>query len=55
VVEVAYGTAAGASRPDRIAKGQLDNPSVERWFDHLAFPAPTGSFRFGTSGVRFEF
>jgi hypothetical protein len=44
-------TAGGASRPDRLSKGQLDNPTVEQWFDRLAFPAvPTGSFRFGTSG-----
>jgi hypothetical protein len=44
-------TAGGASRPDRIAKGQLDQPSVEQWFDRLAFPAvPVGSYRFGTSG-----
>jgi hypothetical protein len=44
-------TAGGASRPDRIAKGQLDNPTVEQWFDRLAFPAvPNGSFRFGASG-----
>jgi hypothetical protein len=44
-------TAGGASRPDRIAKGALDNPTVEQWFDRTAFPAvPNGSFRFGTSG-----
>jgi hypothetical protein len=44
-------TAGGASRPDRIASGKLDEPSVERWFDLAAFPAvPNGSYRFGTSG-----
>jgi hypothetical protein len=44
-------TAGGASRPDRIAKGTLDNPTVDQWFDRTAFPAvPNGSFRFGTSG-----
>jgi hypothetical protein len=44
-------TAGGASRPDRIANGRLDNPTVEQWFDRTAFPAvPNGSFRFGTSG-----
>jgi hypothetical protein len=44
-------TAGGASRPDRIASGKLDNPTVEQWFDRLAFPAvPNGSYRFGTSG-----
>jgi len=44
-------TNGGASRPDRIAKGTLDNPTVDQWFDRTAFPAvPLGSFRFGTSG-----
>jgi len=41
----------GASRPDRIAKGTLQSPSVDQWFDRTAFPGvPTGSYRFGTSG-----
>jgi hypothetical protein len=41
----------GASRPDRIAGGKLDNPSVEQWFDRTAFPAvPLGAYRFGSSG-----
>lgn len=40
-----------ASRPDRIAKGSLDTPTVDQWFDRTAFPVvPIGSFRFGTSG-----
>lgn len=40
-----------ATRPDRIASGKLDNPTVDRWFDRSAFPVvPTGSYRFGTSG-----
>ncbi len=44
-------TNGGASRPDRIASGKRDTPTVEQWFDRLAFPAvPVGSFRFGTSG-----
>lgn len=44
-------TAGGASRPDRIAKGALEEPTVDQWFDRTAFPAvPTGSYRFGTSG-----
>ena len=44
-------TNGGASRPDRIASGKLDSPTVEQWFDRLAFPTvPLGSFRFGTSG-----
>ena len=40
-----------ASRPDRIAKGTLANPTIDQWFDRGAFPVvPTGSYRFGTSG-----
>jgi hypothetical protein len=40
-----------ASRPDRIGKGALDSPSVDRWFDRTVFPVvPVGSYRFGNSG-----
>ncbi|MBL8217183.1 MAG: TonB-dependent receptor [Bryobacterales bacterium] len=40
-----------ASRPDRIAKGTVAEPTVDRWFDRTAFPVvPVGSFRFGSSG-----
>jgi outer membrane receptor protein involved in Fe transport len=40
-----------ASRPDRIAKGDVPEPSPERWFDLSAFPpVPDGAFRFGNSG-----
>ena len=40
-----------ASRPDRIASGMLDNPTIDQWFDRTAFPVvPVGSYRFGTSG-----
>ncbi|MBL8217655.1 MAG: TonB-dependent receptor [Bryobacterales bacterium] len=40
-----------ASRPDRLAKGSLANPTVDQWFDRTVFPVvPVGSFRFGTSG-----
>lgn len=40
-----------ASRPDRIAKGTAQSPSVDQWFDRRAFPVvPVGSYRFGTSG-----
>jgi len=40
-----------ATRPDRIAKGTVDNPSPDRWFDRSAFVVvPTGSYRFGNSG-----
>ncbi len=41
----------GASRPDRIANGRLEERSVDRWFDRGAFPpVALGSFRFGSSG-----
>jgi hypothetical protein len=40
-----------ASRPDRLAKGDVADPSVDRWFDRTVFPVvPVGSFRFGSSG-----
>jgi outer membrane receptor protein involved in Fe transport len=42
---------AQATRPDRIAKGTVPNPSPERWFDLAAFPVvPDSAFRFGDSG-----
>lgn len=41
----------GASRPDRLGNGTLDEPTVDQWFDRTMFPAvPLGSYRFGTSG-----
>ena len=40
-----------ASRPNRIAKGTVPNPSPSQWYDVSAFPqVPTGAFAFGTSG-----
>ncbi len=40
-----------ANRPDRIAKGTVEHPSPDRWYDTAAFPVvPVGSFRFGNSG-----
>lgn len=36
-------------RPDRLADGRLDDPTVARWFDVAAFAAPPIG-RFGTSG-----
>ncbi|MBN8729633.1 MAG: carboxypeptidase regulatory-like domain-containing protein [Acidobacteria bacterium] len=40
-----------AVRPDRIAKGTLDTPTVDAWFDRAALPTvPRGSYRFGNSG-----
>ena len=44
-------TNGGASRPDRLAKGTLPNPTVDQWFDRTVFPAvPLGAYRFGSSG-----
>lgn len=40
-----------ASRPDRLRKGTVAEPTPDRWFDRLAFlPVPTGAYRFGNSG-----
>jgi hypothetical protein len=40
-----------ASRPNRIAKGTLPNPTPDLWFNPAAFPAlPSGSFGFGNAG-----
>ncbi len=40
-----------ANRPDRIAKGRLEQRTPERWFDLSAFPVvPAGAYRFGNSG-----
>ncbi len=44
-------TTGGASRPDRIGSGKLDNPTPDQWFNRSAFPVvPAGAFRFGDSG-----
>jgi outer membrane receptor protein involved in Fe transport len=44
-------TNGSASRPDRLSKGTLDNPTVDQWFDRTAFPiVPLGSYRWGSSG-----
>lgn len=38
-------------RPDRLASGKLDNPTIARWFDPAAFAAPSANAgRFGNSG-----
>ena len=40
-----------ASRPNRIAKGAVPNPSVSRWYDLSAFPPVLqGGFGYGSSG-----
>jgi hypothetical protein len=37
------------SRPNRIGKGTLDNPTIDRWFDTSAFTTPA-QFMYGNSG-----
>ncbi len=44
-------TGVGGQRPNRIANGKLDNPTLERWFDTGAFVAAP-NFTYGNSGVR---
>jgi Carboxypeptidase regulatory-like domain len=40
----------GGQRPNRLGSGQLDNPTVERWFDVSAFVLPA-QFTYGNSGA----
>lgn len=40
----------GGQRPNRLASGKIDNPTVERWFDLSAFALPT-QFAYGNSGA----
>jgi Carboxypeptidase regulatory-like domain/TonB dependent receptor len=40
----------GGQRPNRLASGKLDNPTVERWFDVSAFAMPT-QFTYGNAGA----
>jgi hypothetical protein len=44
-------TGVGGQRPNRIASGKLDNPTLERWFDASAFVAAP-NFTYGNSGLR---
>jgi hypothetical protein len=39
----------GSNRPDRIADGRVDNPTLQKWFDAKAFAVPE-RFHYGTSG-----
>ena len=39
----------GSNRPNRLAAGRLDNPTLARWYDPAAFAIPE-RFTFGTSG-----
>jgi hypothetical protein len=43
-------TGVGAQRPNRVGSGELDNPTVERWFDTTAFVLPA-QFTYGDSGA----
>jgi carboxypeptidase family protein len=43
-------TGVGGQRPNRIASGELDNPTPERWFDVSAFVLPA-QFTYGNSGA----
>ncbi len=40
----------GNQRPNRLASGELDNPTVEQWFDASAFVTPA-QFTYGNSGA----
>jgi hypothetical protein len=42
-------TGAGGQRPNRIGSGELENPTIDAWFDKTAFVAPR-DFTFGNSG-----
>ena len=44
-------TGVGGQRPDRLASGKLDNPTLERWFDAAAFLAAP-NLTYGNSGIR---
>ena len=42
-------TGVGGQRPNRLGSGELDNPTVEVWFDKTAFALPA-QFTYGDSG-----
>ena len=42
-------TGVGGQRPDRVGSGEIDNPTVEVWFDKTAFLLPA-QFTYGNSG-----
>ena len=44
-------TGVGGQRPNRIASGKLDNPTLAQWFDPAAFVAAP-NFTYGNSGLR---
>lgn len=43
-------TGIGGQRPNRIASGKLDNPTIAQWFDKSAFVVPA-AFTYGNSGA----
>ncbi len=43
-------TGIGGQRPNRIASGKLDHPTLAQWFDKSAFVVP-GNFTYGNSGA----
>jgi hypothetical protein len=42
-------TGVGGQRPNRLASGALDNPTIDAWFDKTAFVLPA-QFAYGDSG-----
>jgi hypothetical protein len=40
---------SGGQRPNRIGSGELDNPTIQRWFDVSAFVVPA-DFTYGNTG-----
>ena len=44
-------TGVGGQRPNRIASGNTDSPTLDRWFDPTAFVAAP-NFAYGNSGLR---
>jgi hypothetical protein len=44
-------TGVGGQRPNRIASGKLEDPTLERWFDTGAFVAAP-NFTYGNAGIR---
>ncbi len=44
-------TGVGGQRPNRLASGKLDHPTLARWFDPTAFQAAP-NFTYGNSGLR---
>jgi hypothetical protein len=47
--QTARANTGGGDRPDRIANGNLDNPTIQKWFDTAAF-VPQALYTAGSSG-----